>query len=139
MTRKPDPHTVDRHVGARLRLGRRFHKLSQDALGQVVGVTFQQVQKYESGTNRISASVLFAFARRLERPIDWFFEGLEPLVAGAVMPVGVQALMALDEAPELLVGLAGLPEVVRRQLIALIREAAISADAEAPRGLRPLT
>lgn len=121
------PHVVDVHVGARLRLGRRLGKLSQDVLGQAAGVTFQQVQKYEGGANRISASALHAFARRLDRPIDWFFEGLEA-PAFSVAPAWVQSFMAVREAPELVEGLLALPPNSRRHLINLIRAAAETSD-----------
>ncbi len=122
------PHVVDLHVGARLRLGRRLGKLSQDVLGQAAGVTFQQVQKYECGANRISASALHAFARRLDRPIDWFFEGLEAPAFSVVAPAWVQSFMAVGEAPELVEGLLALPPNSRRHLINLIRAAAETSD-----------
>jgi len=71
------PHPVDLRVGARLRERRLMLRMSQQQLADSVGITFQQVQKYENGTNRISASRLFELSRSLEVPIAWFFEGLE--------------------------------------------------------------
>lgn len=68
---------VDRHVGAQLRLRRTLKGLSQEEVGLAVGVTFQQVQKYENGVNRISASRLWDFANLLDVPVNSFFEGLE--------------------------------------------------------------
>ena len=70
----PDP--VDAHVGAKLRGFRKTKRVSQTALAGAVGVSFQQIQKYESGTNRISASMLYGIARRLAVPIAGFFDGL---------------------------------------------------------------
>ena len=71
------PHPVDIHVGQRLRLRRNMLGMSQDDLGKQVGITFQQIQKYERGTNRISASRIWEFAQILNVPEDYFFEGLD--------------------------------------------------------------
>lgn len=68
---------VDVHVGNRLKLRRTMVGMSQDKLGQMVGLTFQQIQKYEKGANRIGASRLFQFATILDVPAAYFFEGLE--------------------------------------------------------------
>ena len=68
-------HPIDRHVGERLRLARVTNKMSQTALGTAAGITFQQVQKYERGTNRVSASRLFEFANALGVDISYFFDG----------------------------------------------------------------
>ena len=65
---------VDRHVGARIRMQRMVRRLSQTGLGNEVGVTFQQVQKYENGVNRVSASRLQQFANVLKVRPDFFFE-----------------------------------------------------------------
>ena len=70
---------VDRHVGARLRLRRFETGWSQERLADHLGVSFQQIQKYERGSNRISASVLFELSRALEVPVDYFFGGLDEL------------------------------------------------------------
>ena len=71
------PHPVDIHVGLRLRLRRNMLGMSQDDLGKQVGITFQQIQKYERGIDRVSASRLWEFAQILNVPEDYFFEGLE--------------------------------------------------------------
>ncbi len=71
------PHPVDVHVGQRLRLRRALMGLSQERLAELVGVTFQQIQKYERGANRIGSSRLYELARVLAVPVDYFFEGLE--------------------------------------------------------------
>lgn len=71
-TSSPDP--VDIHVGVRLRLRRKLLGLSQEQLGRASGLTFQQIQKYERGTNRIGASRLFAFSQLLGVSVSYFFD-----------------------------------------------------------------
>ena len=78
----PDIHPVDRHVGQQLRISRIHSNLSQTELGIKIGLSYQQIQKYESGKNRISASMLYEFADRLNVPVAQFFEGL-PQLGGA--------------------------------------------------------
>ncbi|TNE41134.1 MAG: XRE family transcriptional regulator [Alphaproteobacteria bacterium] len=68
---------VDIHVGQRVKIRRKSLKLTQAELGEVLGLTFQQVQKYERGANRISASKLFLIAQTLDVSISFFFEGLD--------------------------------------------------------------
>lgn len=85
---------VDVHVGARIRLRRLWMRMSQDHLGEKLGVTFQQVQKYERGANRVSASRLWSMAEALEVPIEYFFEGLTDGVPG--MAEGDQTPMVYD-------------------------------------------
>ena len=70
-----DIHPVDRHVGRRVQEKRLGLGLSQTALAQAVGVSFQQVQKYEKGTNRVSASKLFEIAELMREEIAFFFDG----------------------------------------------------------------
>ena len=69
-------HPVDLHVGKRLRESRTARRLTQAELGADLGISAQQVQKYENGSNRISASKLFEIAGRLGTGIEWFFDGL---------------------------------------------------------------
>ena len=76
------PDIIDKHVGQQLRSRRKLLGLSQEKLAEVVGVTFQQVQKYERGTNRISASRLFSFSKALDVSIDYFYDGLGPAHRG---------------------------------------------------------
>ncbi|WP_421878333.1 helix-turn-helix domain-containing protein [Pacificispira sp.] len=71
------PHPIDQHVGRRLREARLAKSWNQERLGQTVGISFQQVQKYEKGVNRIGASRLFEFATALTLPVSWFFEDLD--------------------------------------------------------------
>ena len=79
MTDLPDersPNPVDLHVGARVRMRRRIRGVSQEKLAEALGLTFQQVQKYERGANRVSASKLYEIASALQTPVAYFFEGL---------------------------------------------------------------
>ena len=71
---KRAPHPMDIHVGSRVRLRRMMQGLSQDKLGEELGLTFQQVQKYEKGVNRIGASRLYDIARVLEVPVQFFYD-----------------------------------------------------------------
>jgi transcriptional regulator with XRE-family HTH domain len=71
------PNDVAAHVGSRLRQRRMLLGISQEQLAEILGLTFQQVQKYERGTNRVSASRLFQLARALDTPITWFFDEME--------------------------------------------------------------
>ena len=75
MTRR-DPNYIDVHVGSRIRMRRQLISMSQEKLGELLGITFQQVQKYEKGSNRISASRLFYAAKILGVPVQAFFEDL---------------------------------------------------------------
>jgi transcriptional regulator with XRE-family HTH domain len=70
------PNPVDMHVGGRVRMRRKLFGISQSKLAEELGVTFQQVQKYERGTNRVGASRLFDIARILNTPIGFFFEDM---------------------------------------------------------------
>lgn len=71
---KPNP--IDVHVGARVRLRRTLLGMSQEKLGEAIGLTFQQVQKYERGANRIGASRLFDLSRVLDVPVSFFFDDM---------------------------------------------------------------
>jgi transcriptional regulator with XRE-family HTH domain len=71
---KKKPNPIDIHVGGRIRLRRNMLGLSQEKLGESLGITFQQIQKYEKGTNRVGASRLQAIASILEVPVAFFFE-----------------------------------------------------------------
>jgi transcriptional regulator with XRE-family HTH domain len=79
---KPNP--VDVQVGSRVRLRRNMLGLSQEKLGMAIGLTFQQVQKYERGTNRIGASRLHELSRVLDVPVSFFFDDIDPVRAPAI-------------------------------------------------------
>jgi transcriptional regulator with XRE-family HTH domain len=74
MANKKQPNPIDIHVGSRVRLRRMMLSMSQEKLGENLGITFQQIQKYEKGTNRIGASRLQHIARVLSVPVSFFFE-----------------------------------------------------------------
>ncbi len=76
------PNPVDTHVGAKVKTRRLMLGLSQDDLAKAIGLTFQQVQKYERGTNRISVSRLMDISRALKTPVDYFIEGCLALASG---------------------------------------------------------
>jgi transcriptional regulator with XRE-family HTH domain len=72
---KKAPNSIDKHVGSRVRMRRKMLAMSQTKLGDALGVAFQQVQKYEKGTNRIGASRLQQLSHVLQVPVAFFFEG----------------------------------------------------------------
>ena len=78
---KKTPNPIDKHVGSRVRMRRMLMGMSQEKLGEALGLTFQQVQKYEKGTNRIGASRLKQISQVLGVPIGFFFDGA-PVGAG---------------------------------------------------------
>ena len=69
---------LDTYIGARLRMRRLMLGMSQEALGEKLSLTFQQIQKYEKGTNRVSASRLYELAQALDVPVQYFFDGIRP-------------------------------------------------------------
>lgn len=88
-------HYVDVHVGAQLRSGRCLIGLSQTDVADGIGVTYQQVQKYECGVNRISAGTLFALAKLLKVSVDYFFEGLESPATSLVDDESTRGMLAM--------------------------------------------
>lgn len=82
---KKTPNPIDKHVGSRVRMRRMMLGMSQEKLGERLGLTFQQVQKYEKGTNRIGASRLQQISAILSVPVSFFFEGAP---SGEVTPTG---------------------------------------------------
>ena len=75
MIAKKSPNPIDKHVGSRVRMRRMMLSMSQEKLGDALGLTFQQVQKYEKGTNRIGASRLQQISQILQVPVSFFFDG----------------------------------------------------------------
>ena len=90
---KKAPNPIDKHVGSRVRMRRMMLSMSQEKLGDALGLTFQQVQKYEKGTNRIGASRLQQISHILQVPVSFFFEGA-PTAPGTVSHGG-----GMNEAP----------------------------------------
>lgn len=87
---------VDEHVGGRLRYFRWKSGLSQQTLGEQIGITFQQIQKYERGTNRISASTLHAMSQILGAPVESFFAGLDGVEGSQVQALQANIRDAAD-------------------------------------------
>lgn len=82
MTQPRSPTDIDAHIGKKLLWRRKEKRMSQTQLGNALGITFQQIQKYEHGSNRISASRLWAVADILNVPISYFYEGVEDRARG---------------------------------------------------------
>jgi transcriptional regulator with XRE-family HTH domain len=125
------PNPVDLHVGGRVRMRRRLLSISQERLAEALGLTFQQVQKYERGANRISASKLYEIARFLSSPIAYFFEGLsDPTAAGPGVAEDGPEQFVHDflMTPEGLELAATFPKInrprVRRRVLELVRSLA---------------
>ncbi|SHO65033.1 Transcriptional regulator, contains XRE-family HTH domain [Pseudoxanthobacter soli DSM 19599] len=83
MPSKKSPNPIDSHVGSRVRMRRMMLGMSQEKLGEHLGITFQQIQKYEKGTNRIGASRLQHIATVLQVPVSFFFEDAPPTPGAA--------------------------------------------------------
>ena len=115
-------HPVDVHVGKRVRHRRWMVGMTQQQLAERVGIKFQQIQKYETGMNRVSASRLWDIADALEVPVSFFFEGLDQKNSGAHAETSVPAdLLSDKEALELVRSYYAIPENQRRRLFELAR------------------
>ncbi|KRB48624.1 MAG: helix-turn-helix transcriptional regulator [Pseudomonadota bacterium] len=120
------PNPVDVHVGLRIRLRRKELGVSQERLAEAIGLTFQQVQKYERAANRVSASKLYEMARALDTSTAYFFEGLtDAHIAAAGEPGGqtqMQAFLLTSEGVELAATFPKIqPPRVRRRILDLVR------------------
>ena len=109
-------HVVDVHVGQRIRHRRWTVGMTQQQLADAVGIKFQQIQKYETGMNRVSASRLWDIASTLDVPVSFFFEGL-----GDQAQEAQADLMADKEALQLVRAYYAMPEPQRRQIFDLAR------------------
>jgi transcriptional regulator with XRE-family HTH domain len=117
-------HPVDVHVGKRVRHRRWMVGMTQQQLGDIVGIKFQQIQKYETGMNRISASRLWDIAQALDVSISFFFEGFEGEATDRSIPAEMPErgdLLADKEALELVRSYYSIPEAQRRRLFDLAR------------------
>ncbi|SLN75979.1 helix-turn-helix domain-containing protein [Roseisalinus antarcticus] len=112
-------HPVDEHVGKRIRHRRWMNGTTQQQLAERVGIKFQQIQKYETGMNRVSASRLWDIGHALGVPVSFFFEGLDEAVPTTGDLPG--NILADREALELLRSYYAIPENQRRQLFELAR------------------
>lgn len=114
---KKAPTPVDRHIGSRVRRRRIALGMSQETLGEALGLTFQQVQKYEKGTNRIGASRLLTIATILKVGIEFFFDGLAETRATSSAETRLMGdFLALPECERLMRSLVSLSDEDRRQV-----------------------
>jgi transcriptional regulator with XRE-family HTH domain len=130
------PHPVDRHVGLRIRMRRKELGVSQERLAESLGLTFQQVQKYERAANRVSASKLWEIARALNTSVAYFYDGLAGSGDMETAPsshLSAQAFLLTPEGMELTALFPKLPRArVRRKVMELIRVLAeLDDDSEA--------
>jgi len=116
---------IDAHVGARIRLRRTLMGMSQERLGEALGLTFQQVQKYERGVNRVGASRLFDLSRVLDVPISFFFDDMpEPLTAtygGQSSPLGTRRSFGFADSQDSFGSVGGDEAMSRRETLELVR------------------
>jgi transcriptional regulator with XRE-family HTH domain len=110
-----DPNPIDVHVGRRVRLRRTLLGLSQEKLAEALGLTFQQVQKYERGANRVGASRLFDLSRVLDVPVAFFFDEMSDEVSRR-SPRLMVAGLAEDPAEDL-----GIDQMAKRETFELVR------------------
>jgi len=130
LDRSPNP--IDRHVGLRIRMRRKELGISQERLAESIGLTFQQVQKYERAANRVSASKLWEMSRALNTTISYFYEGLSntPEPMGSNLPrETVQDFLMTPEGLELASSFPKIPQGrLRRKILDLVR--VMSEDSE---------
>ena len=126
----PAPNPVDRHVGLRIRLRRRELGLSQERLADAIGLTFQQVQKYERAANRVSASKLWEMSRALSIPVSYFYGGLDDTAMAAAPRDEVQEFLLTPEGVELASSFLKISRSqVRRKILDLVRAVAVQPEA----------
>jgi transcriptional regulator with XRE-family HTH domain len=135
MAAKKAPNPIDKHVGSRVRMRRMMLQMSQEKLGDALGLTFQQVQKYEKGTNRIGASRLQQISHILQVPVAFFFEGAPTLHAAgdgimdAPSPAYVSDFLATSEGLSLTKAFMRIKEAkLRRRIVDLVEEIAGEED-----------
>ena len=128
---KKAPNPVDKHVGGRVRMRRMMLDMSQEKLGDALGLTFQQVQKYENGANRVSASRLQHISDILRVPVPFFFEGAPHLPGqikskgAAPSPAYVTEFLASSDGPALTKAFTRIQEPeLRRRIVRLVEEIA---------------
>ena len=126
---KKAPNPIDKHVGSRVRMRRMMLSMSQEKLGDALGLTFQQVQKYEKGTNRIGAGRLHQIARILKVPVSFFFEGSPRDGAGASeveqapLPTYVADFLATSDGLALTKAFMQIKDAtLRRRIVSLVEE-----------------
>ena len=135
MSKAPNP--VDKYVGSRVRMRRIMLGMSQEKLGEALGLTFQQVQKYEKGTNRVGASRIQQIAEILQVPVSFLFEGGPSGIAGAngysegSSPSYVSDFLATSEGLALTRAFTRIPDAkLRRSIVDLVEQIAGREAAE---------
>ena len=128
---KKAPNPIDKHVGGRVRMRRMMLAMSQEKLGDALGLTFQQIQKYEKGTNRIGASRLQQISEILQVPVSFFFEGAPTFGAqpdaakAAPSPAFVSDFLATSEGLALTKAFTRIRRPkLRRRIVDLVEEIA---------------
>ena len=130
MLAKNEPNPTDKHVGARVRMRRMMLGMSQEKLGAELGLTFQQVQKYEKGANRISASRLQQIAHILQVPVSFFFDGAPSLpgqqtdgLAEATSPAYVADFLSTSDGLALTKSFMQIQDAkLRRRIVDLVKQ-----------------
>lgn len=121
-SRGDGPHPVDLHVGIRIRMRRKEMGVSQERLAEALGITFQQVQKYERGANRVSASKLWEIAAALKTPVAYFYDGLGDREAVTGQRDAAQEFLLSSEGIELVAAFPRITEpAIRRKIVELVR------------------
>ena len=135
MVPKKAPNPIDKHVGSRVRMRRMMLSMSQEKLGDALGLTFQQVQKYEKGTNRIGASRLQQISHILQVPVAFLFEGAPNLhstpdgMKEAPSPAYVSDFLATSEGLALTKAFTRIKEAkLRRRIVDLVEQIAGDED-----------
>jgi transcriptional regulator with XRE-family HTH domain len=137
MMAKKAPNPIDKHVGSRVRMRRMMLGMSQEKLGNSLGLTFQQVQKYEKGTNRIGASRLQQISHILQVPVSFFFEGApantntphEEGMSEAPSPAYVSDFLATSDGLALTKAFMRISDMkLRRRIVDLVEQIAIDDD-----------
>ncbi len=118
---KKKPNPIDIHVGSRIRLRRTMLGMSQEKLGESLGITFQQIQKYECGANRISAARLWQLAEALQSPVSYFYDGLEEALERTEGPGNGGEMFSRKETIDLIQAYYQLGERPRRRLLDLAK------------------
>jgi transcriptional regulator with XRE-family HTH domain len=116
------PHHVDRHVGAMIRARRKTMGISQTELADALNITFQQVQKYERGANRVSSSKLYEIAQKLDVPLATFFEGLDhPEDGGQTPAADMIGFLGESGSLDLVTAFKAMTPQLRRRLVSLAK------------------
>jgi transcriptional regulator with XRE-family HTH domain len=125
---KKSTDQIDKYVGSRVRMRRMMLEMSQTELGDSLGLTFQQVQKYEKGTNRIGASRIHQLSQILQVPISFFFDGA-PIAGRAPPPAYVPDFLCSSDGLRLAQAFMGIKSVkLRQHIVNLVKEIESSED-----------